>query len=509
MGWSSRPRARLRSAAGLVAAALVGALSVTAAGTTPASAATKEGVGLELKPGQSVEGKPASRNWLGSYLVGGKQVFCVSFQLKAPDTDEKYKPGDELLTKWGEKIPADHAANISYLLLRYGDTKDANTAAALAHLLHSWTAAPRPGHDDLNPNLSKAEIGYDADFHLKGLKAESQAAYDDVAKLTADAEANRGPWTASVTPPKDDQHLGKAATWTITVKNAKGTGVPDVPVKIDAADATLATDATDSATSADAGSGQAGQTSEQTSGSATAQGAQTETTLKTGSDGTVSVKLTPTGDQPKLSTSLSAPADRPYVQNPVNTGIQNVVSTGGEKTLTAQGVAAIAKPGEVQVTKKDAKTGKGIGGATLRITGADEKAAATGQDGKPLTGPDGQPVVVTTSGDTGAVTVDNLLAPQDVCVVEVNAPPGYENAFDPKNPPSVCGSLKPGDTLALSLVNTPNEVPHAIPAGDQPVAMAKGAVDTSYSAPGLIGLAALALLGSALVGFAARRASRR
>ncbi|QRP47167.1 collagen binding domain-containing protein [Amycolatopsis sp. FDAARGOS 1241] len=500
MGLSSRPRARLRSAAGLIAATLVGALSITAVGTTPASAATQEGVGLEIKPGQSVEGKPASRNWLGSYLVGGKQVFCVSFQLKAPDTSEKYKPGDELLTKWGEKIPADHAANISYLLLRYGDTKDANVAAALAHLLHSWTAAPRPGHDDLDPNLSKAEIGYDADFHLKALKAKSQAAYDDVAKLTADAETNRGPWTASVTPPKGDQHLGTAATWTITVKNAKGTGVPDVPVKIDAADATLA---------ADSEPADAGQAADATSGSAAGQAAQTETTLKTGADGTISVKLTPTGDQPKLSTSLSAPADRPYVQNPVNTGIQNVVSTGGEKTLTAQGVAAVAKPGEVQVTKKDAKTGKGIGGAALRITGADKKTAATGQDGKPLTGPDGQPVVVTTSGDTGGVTVGNLLAPQDVCVVEVNAPPGYENAFDPKNPPSVCGSLKPGGTLALSLVNTPNEVPHAIPAGDQPVAMAKGAVDTSYSTPGLLGLAALALLGSALVGFAARRASRR
>ncbi|MEV6897307.1 hypothetical protein [Amycolatopsis sp. NPDC051372] len=501
MGWSSRPRARLRAAAGLVATAVLGALSLTALGPTAADAATQQGIGVEV-PAQRFDNKDHSGNWLGSYLVAGKQVFCVSFQLKAPDSNEKYKPGDKLLTKWGDEIPADKAANISYLLLRYGDTKDANIAAALAHLLHSYTSAPRPGHDDLNQALPADKIGYDIDMHLQGLKDKAPTAYDDVAKLTTDAEANRGPWTASVTPPKEDQHLGSAATWTVTVKNAKGTGVPDVAVKLDATDATLTT-GTDSDSQDDA------QATDTAGGSATVQGAQTETTLKTGADGTISVKLTPTGDQPKLATSLSAPADRPYVQNPVNTGIQNVVSTGGEKTLTAEGVVAVAKPGKVQVTKTDAKTGKGIGGATLRITGKDKKTAATGQDGKPLSGPDGKPVVVTTAGDTGAVTVDNLLAPQDICVVEVNAPPGYENAFDPKNPPSVCGSLKPGETLALSLANTPNEVPHAIPAGDQPVAMAKGAVETSFSAPGLIGLAVLALVGSGLVGFAARRASRR
>lgn len=501
MGWTSRPRAGKRAVTGLVAAGLLGALSVTAVGTTPALAATQQGIGHAVKPGQTVSSHTPTQNWLGSYMVGGKQVFCVSFQLKAPDTDEKYQPGDELKNKWNETIPADKAANISYLLLRYGDTKDADQAAALAHLLHSWTSAPRPGHDDLNPALTADEIGYDIDTHLAQLKDQFPGAYADVDKMTADATANRGPWTTSVTPPKTDQHLGQAATWTISVKNAKGTGVADVPVKIAAADGTLATG--DSAKASDTSG------STDTKGSSAGQGAPTETTLNTGKDGTISVKVTPTGDQPKLSTSLTGPADRPYVQNPVNTGIQNVVSTGGEKTLTATGAVAVAKPGKVAVTKTDANTGKGIGGTALRITGADKKAAATGQDGKALNGPDGQPVVVTTSGDTGAVTVDNLLAPQDVCVVEVSPPPGYENAFDAKNPPSVCGSLKPGDTLALTLVNKPNEVPHAIPAGDKPVAMAKGAVDTSYSLPGLIGLGVLALVGSALVGFAARRASRR
>ena len=131
----------------------------------------------------------------------------MSFQLKAPDTDEVYKPGDELLTKWGTKLPADQAANISYLLLRYGDTKKPDEAAALAHLLHSWTSAPRTPAD-LDASLPAAKIAYDAPFHLAGLPAGARAAVD---RLKTEAETNRGPWTASVTKPDGDQHLGEPA----------------------------------------------------------------------------------------------------------------------------------------------------------------------------------------------------------------------------------------------------------------------------------------------------------
>ncbi|MBN9747299.1 hypothetical protein DMP23_40455 [Amycolatopsis sp. A1MSW2902] len=496
MGWISRPRARWRAATGLVATALLGALSVTAIGATPASAAAVTGHGrnIEHKESDGVTYK----DWLGSYKVGGKDVFCVSFHLKAPDSDEEYQPGQDLLTKWGKPLEPDIAGNISYLLLRYGNTSDDDEAAALAHLLHSWTAKTQtPGDTDFGTPPNKA--AYPEDKYFKLLTPE---AAKDVAKMKAEAEANRGPWTASVTAPKGDQHLGQPATWTVTVKNSKGKGIPDVPVKLTATDGTIGQADKQADTE---------KASDSSAGNSAPQAAQKDTTLKTDANGTVTVKVTPTGDQPKLVASLSAPADKPTVQNPVNTkdGIQSVVGTGGEKQLTAQGVVAVAKPGKVQVTKTDAKTGKGIGGATLRVTGKDRKTAATGQDGKPLNGPDGQPAVVTTSGENGTATVENLLAPQEVCVVEVNAPPGYTNAFDPNNPPAACGSLTPGGTLALTVANTPNEVPHAIPAGDLPVTMAKGTVETSFSTAGIAGLAALVLVGSGLVGFAARRSARR
>lgn len=477
MSWTIRRQSRLRVnpvrvAAGALAVLLFGTLSVIAA--QPASAASQEGIGRLVQPGQTYGGKPKSGDWLGTYVVGGKQVFCVSFELKAPDTDEHYKPGDALLTKWGDPLPADTAANISYLLLRYGATTDPDEAAALAHLLHSWTAAPRPGHDDLNPNNNSSEIGYDAPLHLKGLPA---AAQQDVDKLTKDAEANRGPWTNSITPPKADQTIGTAASWTVTVKNAKGKGMSDVPVTLTATDATL-------------------------------DGGKATSTVTTGDDGTATVELTPTGAKPVLSDTLSAPADKPYVQVPaVSTeNSQHVVSTGGEKQLTAQGtVKASNKPGKVQVSKVDATSGKGIAGVALRITAKDKTTAALAQDGKPLAGADGKPAVVTTAGDAGVVAVDNLQAPQDICVVEVSPAPGYTNAFDPNNPPSACGQVKPGETLALVLKNAPNSVPHAINAGGPPVIQLRGDTTSNPSTGGLTGLAAFAVLGSGLVGLVARR----
>ncbi|MEV6874690.1 hypothetical protein [Amycolatopsis sp. NPDC051128] len=486
MGWSTRPRAGVRALTGLVAAALLGILSVTA-GAPAASAASQEGIGHRVGGQQGTD----YQVWLGSYVVGGQQVFCVSFLLRAPDTDEQYKPGDELLTKWGTKLPAEEAANISYLLLRYGDTKNPDEASALAHLLHSWTAAPR-SPADLEPSLPADKVAYDAPGHLRFMRDNFPAAADAVERLKTDAETNRGPWTASVTEPKGDQHLGEAAEWTATVKNAEGKGIPDVPVKLTATDATLGDGKAD---------GAAGNTSPQA--------AAKDVTLKTGTDGTVTVKLTPTGGRPKLAASLTAPADRPYVQVPVDTKTQRVVSTGGEKELTAEGVVNVAKPGKVQVTKTDANTGAGVGGAVLRITGKDKTSAALGQDGKPLIGADGKPAVVTTDGKTGGVTVENLRAPQEICVVEASPPPGYTNAYDPRNPPSACGTVKPGETLALTVTNKPNEVPRAIPAGDQPIAQARGVVETSYSVPGPAGLGLLVLLAAGLIGFAARRASRR
>ncbi|OZM73790.1 hypothetical protein CFN78_08720 [Amycolatopsis antarctica] len=455
--------------AGALGAFLLG--SATLVATAPAALAeVEEAIGHETSPAQPYAGAQGESDWLGSYTVNGKQVFCVQFQFKAPDTEEPYEPGDELLTKWGTALPEDIAGNISYLLLRHGDTDNPDEAAALAHLLHSWTSAPR-GPADLDPALGFDKIAYDAPYHLEKLPEGARTA---VETLSADAEANRGPWSATVSAPEGEQVIGTPAEWTVSVTNAKDSGVPEVPVTLTLTDATA--------------------------------GGEETVTVETDEEGKAVVEVTPTGAAPKVAGAMKAPAARPYVQVPVDTNTQRVVSTGGEQDLAAEAATtARTKPGAVRVAKVDTRSGKGIAGVALRVTAADRTAPATGQDDQALVGADGKPVVVTTEGEDGAVSVPDLKAPQEICVVEVSPPSGYDDGFDPANPPSACGEVVPGETLELRIANAPNEVPHTIPAGAEPVTLAGGATTTGPSGGALAAMIGLAALASLLVGLIARR----
>jgi hypothetical protein len=309
---SARVSLARRFGAGLAATAVV--VGVSFAGAPAAVADVQQGLGHETTPAQPYLNNPDPSDWLGSYVVGGKQVWCVQFAHLAPDSNEQYQPGAALKTKWGTDLAPDVAADISYLLLRYADTDDADDAAALAHLLHSWTAAPQ-NPDQLLPTNDFRHIAYDAPFHLAKLPAAAQAA---VPALTADAAANRGPWTATVTAPQTPQTIGTAADWTIEVKNAAGTGVPDVPVTVTAVDATF--------TGAD--------------------GDQVTTgTVSTDADGApLALPVTPTGAAPKLAITLASPAEVPVVQQAVEVDAQRIVSTGGEKELTANAETSATPP---------------------------------------------------------------------------------------------------------------------------------------------------------------------
>lgn len=224
-------------------------------------------------------------------------------------------------------------------------------------------------------------------------------------------------------------------------------------------------------------------------------------TVTTPEDGSPLVlAVTPTGPNPAITGTLSAPADRPYVRQAVNQPdtTQRVVSTGGEQELSVEAATtAVTAPGVVRIGKTDAESQAGIADVSLRVTAADGSPALR-QDGTPLVGEDGRPLVVVT-GEDGTVEVPDLRTPQEVTVTEVAPAPGYEEAFDEADPPSVTGTVEPGQTLELSLVNTPNTptVPIHIPAGDP----------TEDGVPagllGLAGLAAVTVIGGA--GFAVRR----
>ncbi|MBB5956286.1 hypothetical protein FHS29_002872 [Saccharothrix tamanrassetensis] len=461
MGW--------RRLAGALLASGVALLAVPAT----SDAQVQEGIGYSTTA-QGYRDKPSDTDWLGSYLWQGKHVWCVQYSLLAPDSTEQYKDRDELKTKAGEPLAPEVAANISYLLLRYTTNPTADEAAALAHLLHTWTASPH-GRISLDPGNDFRHIAYDERFHFDQLP---QSAKDAVGRLRADAESNRGPWTAQVTAPTKDQLIGSPDSWTVDIAKANGSGVGDVPVTVELDQATLE------------------------DGTNTVE-------LRTPADGKpLAVKVVPTGAKPTFKVRLDSPADRPIVHVPANTDMQRIVTTGGEKKLTAEAAtSAKTAPGVLRVGKTDTETAKGISGVALRITAADGTAPAVGQDDAPLTGPDGKPIVLQTADD-GSVSVPDLRTPQDVCVTEVAAAKGYEESFDPAAPPKACGKVEAGQTLALALTNKPNKpiVPITIPAGaDGAGVVAKGAFTTSVDTGAVVGFGGAVLIGAALLGFVARR----
>jgi hypothetical protein len=441
-----------------------------ALGTGSATAAPQRGIGHETTPAQPYKGNPDTSDWLGSYMVGGKQVFCVQFAFLAPDSDEQYQPGEALKTKWGTDLAPDVAANISYLLLRYADTKSPDEAAALAHLLHSWTAAPQ-SPDQLLPTNDFRHIAYDADFHLTKLNATVRAT---VEALRTDAAANHGPWTTTLTKPTKPQLIGTPDNWTVAVHNAAGKGVSKVPVTVTVTDGVLA-------------NGKA------------------EDVIPTPDGGKdLAIAVTPTGPKPVVQISLASPAERPIVQQAIQLDTQRIVSTGGEKQLTTKQETVAG--GVVKVAKTNEANGKGVAGVALRVTGEDKVKPAEDQDGKPLVGADGKPSVVVTGPD-GTVEIPHLKVPQVICLLEVAAAPGFEQGFDAANPKSVCGKLEPGAMLTMTLTNKPNvpTVPIKIPAGDQPQPVAHSTVIETRPPWTMVAIGGLVLATLCLAGFAVRR----
>ena len=405
---------------------------------------------------QKYANNPDSTDWLGSYTVGGQQVWCIDYAFNAPDANEKYAPGSTLTTKWGTPIDPTTAAEISYLLLRYGNTTSKDDAAALSQLLHAWTAppsaSPNPG-DPYNPNLDYQQIAYNADEHLADLQQVSPAAATAVTTLQQDAAANHGPWTMTMAAPKAQQLIGTADAWTVNVLNAGGNGLANVPVTLTATDATFPGNTT------------------------------TETVNTPGDGSPLSVTATPTGLNPKIVASVTSPAALPNVLVPADPTMQKIVTTGGTTPITSTGTTtAQSPPGTIAVLKTDAKTNKPLANATFEITASDKKSPALSLLGAPILGQSGTPLTLNTGAD-GQATVNNLRTPQTVCMIETSPPPGYDQAFNPASPPTQCAEVDAGQTVTVTVTNTANKIPVAIPAGGPPATMTAMSTVLNQPAP--------------------------
>jgi hypothetical protein len=279
----------------------------------PAAAETQHGHGRPT-PAQVFAGSSASGDWVGAYMIDGKQSFGVLYGYPAPTSTDRFQPDDGLRDKWGAELPEPVAAKISYLLLQYGDTTNDDEAAALAHVMHAWTAAPRAGRDDLSPARTQRDIGYDAELHFTALPDSAKAAVD---MMMREAETQAGPWIVKVTAPTEPQQPGVADVWTVTVDNPEGKGLGSIPLMLNLTDATLA-------------------------------GGRTTANLHTPADGgALTVAVTPTGPTPALTIKLTAPAARPVVQRSAEPDTQRVLRSGGKTTLIASARAGLAEASDV------------------------------------------------------------------------------------------------------------------------------------------------------------------
>lgn len=432
-------------------------------------------IGESVTPAQPYLHNPDTSDWFGSYLVNGQQSWCIDFALAAPDQTEQFTTGQTLQTKFGATVDPTTASEISFLLLRFGTTKSNDEAAALAWLLHMWTAPPDATHTT-DPSNTFQTIAFDAPAAKAKMTASAQA---EIGTMQADAQANHGPWTATMEAPSP-LIIGTATNWTIKVLGASGNGVGGVPITITATDATLPNGG----------------------------GSQVISTPDDGSP--LSVAVTPTGPNPKLVATLSSPAAIPMVEVPSAPNTQKTVTSGGITPITTTTTStAQTPPGNVTVTKTDANTQKAIAGAQIEVTGGDKKSPALKQDGSKLVGSDGNPLVLTTGAD-GTAQVTGLQTPQTVCVIETTPPPGYDQSFNPASPPTACGTLNPGATLQLALTDVPNKIPVKIPAGGPPPTVTTAALVVNRPVPGaLVGFGGLLVIAAAAGTLISRRVSRR
>ena len=462
--------------AGLVAIGMPAA-AAAATPTAPNCPATGpcQDIGDSVTPAQPYLHNPDTSDWFGSFLVNGQQAWCIDFALAAPNQSETLTTGQTLQTKFGATVDPTIASEISFLLLRFGETKDNDTAAALAWLLHMWTAAPDGTHTT-DPGNTFQTIAFDAPGAKAKLPAAAQA---DIATMLAAAQADHGPWTATLDAPSP-LIIGTATNWTMKVLGTTSNGVGGVPVTFTATDATLP------------------------NGTAT----QIINTPDNGSP--LSVAVTPTGPNPKIVATLSSPAAIPLVEIPNVANTQKTVTTGGVTPITTTTTTtAQTPPGNVTVTKSDAATKAVLAGARIEFTGGDKVSPLLKQDGSPLTGTDGKPIIVTTGTD-GTAPVTGLRTPQTVCAIETTPPPGYDQSFNPASPPVACGTLNPGATLQLSLTDVANKIPVKIPAGGPPPTVTTEALVRSGPSPtALVGFGGLLIIAAGGGTLLARRVSRR
>ncbi|MFB6984612.1 MSCRAMM family protein [Streptomyces sp. NPDC056297] len=400
------------------------AIVAAAAGTliwSPAQAAP--GQADHYGPGYAIPDSDghAATSHLGAYgppgmtVHGQWETYCADPERKGPDQAAGYT-GPVTTDHWtssltGKQVPDAHLAYVSYVVGKYGQTRNAAQAAAVDAVVYEWLAGGTYG---INGARGKQRLNYP---NVSGSARTLALGY------LAEAEKLAGPYRLTLTPKVTQTPAGEKVGITVSVTAAlSGAKVPGVKITLKE-------------------SGPGGESGQVT----------------TGQDGTAAWEFT--ADH-KGSTTVSAeasglPGSKLKVLSPRDSRAQRMLLAGDTTTATADATIKVTPaPGGVTIHKKD-PGGDTLAGASFQLS--DPASGKTVAEGK--TGPDGTLAFDhLTPGtyrlretDTGSRLHDKV-PDQDITITE-----GKTAAA---NPISIIDPFKPGD-LVLKKVDKASGKPLA------------------------------------------------
>ncbi|WP_329620095.1 SpaA isopeptide-forming pilin-related protein [Streptomyces sp. NBC_01255] len=276
----------------------------------------------------------------------------------------------------GKPMPRENLAYASYVIGRYGQTRDHAQAAAVDAAVYEWLAGGTYGIDGTR---GKQRLAY---------PVVSPTARTLVLRYIDEAKRYAGPYALHISPSVTKTHTGQKVTVAVKVTSTlTGAAVPGVTVQL-----------------AESGSG-------------TATGR--VTTDQQGS-GAWEFTAGETGNATLRATATGLPGSQLKVLTPQNPAAQRMLLAGD--TTTAEDTATVdvtAAPGGVEIHKKDPE-GSVLTGAAFQLLDSADKVVAEGKtDAKGMLLLDGiapgtYRLRETSTGDT----IHDLVPDQDVTITE-------------------------------------------------------------------------------------------
>ncbi|MFH0245888.1 collagen binding domain-containing protein [Streptomyces sp. HK10] len=339
-------RASSRLAATVIAAAAAGTFAWSHAHAAPGPAADHDKFG----PGYAIpdsDGHAASSH-IGAYgppgmtVYGNYETFCADPERRGPDQAGGYT-GPKTVEHWtssvtGRPVPDAHLAYASYVVGKYGQTRNAAQAAAVDAAVYEWLAGGAYGIDGARGKQRLAYPNVDPSARTMALG------------YLAEAKRYAGPYRLTVTPKVTQTSVGKKVMVTVAVTaQLSGAKVPGVKVAL-----------------AEAGKdGEHGQ-------------------VTTGQDGTAEWEFTADtkGTATVRATASNLPGSELKILTPRDSKAQRMLLAGDTTTASANAAIAVTPaPGGVTIHKKD-PGGERLVGAAFQLTDPDSgRVVAEGKTG--------------------------------------------------------------------------------------------------------------------------------